>query len=71
MNGSLDDHENEFKRSKKVQEKIDKIIMKKTNITKQMLNKWYKEGDKFIDYEDALKLGLIEPDEEEEKNEEE
>ena len=71
MNVSLDDHENEFKRSKKVQEKIDKIIMKKTNITKQMLNKWYKEGDKFIDYEDALKLGLIEPDEEEEENEEE
>ena len=71
MNGSLDDHESEFKRSKKVQEKIDKIIIKKTNITKQMLNKFYKEGDKFIDYEEALKLGLIEPDEKEEENEEE
>ena len=66
MNGSLDDHESEFKRSKKVQEKIDKIIIKKTNITKQMLNKFYREGDKFIDYDEALELGLIEPEEEEE-----
>ena len=66
MNGSLDDHESEFKRSKKVQEKIDKIIMKKTNITKKMLNKWYASGDKFIDYDEALELGLIEPEEEEE-----
>ena len=66
MNGSLDDHESEFKRSKKVQEKIDEIIMKKTNITKKMLNKFYREGDKFIDYDEALELGLIEPEEEEE-----
>ena len=39
--------------------------MKKTNITKKMLNKWYASGDKFIDYDEALELGLIEPDEEE------
>ena len=70
MNGSLDDHESEFKRSKTLQEKIDKIIMKKTNITKKMLNKWYASGDRFIDYDEALELGLIEPDKEEEENEE-
>ena len=31
-----------------------------------MLNKWYAIGDKFIDYDEALELGLIEPEEEEE-----
>ena len=35
-----------------------------------MLNKFYREGDKFIDYDEALELGLIEPEEEEEENQE-
>lgn len=52
-------HERELKRTKKMQDKINKIIMMKTPLTKKQLNKFYKEGDKFIDREEALKLGLI------------
>lgn len=57
--GSPDDHEKELKRTKQMQTKIDNIIMEKTPISKKQLNKWYKEGDHFIDREEALKLGLL------------
>ena len=53
---NLSGHEQELKRTKKIQEKIDKIIMAKTGLTKKILNKWYKEGDHFIDKDEALKL---------------
>lgn len=58
-------HERELKRTKKMQDKINKIIMMKTHLTKKQLNKWYKEGDKFIDKEEARKLGLIAEEEDE------
>lgn len=63
-------HERELKRTKKMQDKINKIIMMKTPLTKKQLNKWYKEGDKFIDKEEALKLGLIVEEDEGEDGEE-
>lgn len=65
-NSNLLEHEKELKRTKKMQEKIDKVIMEKTGIKKQQLNKWYKNGDTFLDYEDCLKLGLLTLEEDEE-----
>ena len=59
MNGFIQNHEQELKRTKVVQKKLDKIITSNTPITQKQLNKWYREGDRFIDYEDALKLGLL------------
>lgn len=57
--GSLKDHEDELKRSKKLQKRIDKVITTKSNLTQNQLNKLYKKGDAFLDYEDCLKLGII------------
>lgn len=62
-------HQRELKRTKKMQDKINKIIMMKTPINKKQLCKFYKEGDKFIDREEALKLGLIVEDEDEKEDE--
>ena len=68
-NGTPDDHEKELKRTKKLQDKLDKIICEKTGLTKRTLNNWYKKnGDKFIDKEEAMKLGILTVyDDEEEK----
>mgnify|MGYP003291542265 CR=1 FL=1 len=57
--GSLKDHEDELKRSKKLQKRIDKVITTKSNLNQYQLNKLYKKGDAFLDYEDCLKLGII------------
>lgn len=57
--GSLKDHEDELKRSKKLQKRIDKVITTKSNLSQYQLNKLYKKGDAFLDYEDCLKLGII------------
>ena len=60
MNGFVFDHDCELRRSKKIQAKIDNIITSHTPLTQKQLNKWYRTGyDKFIDYEEANKLGLI------------
>lgn len=66
--GNPEDHDFELKRTKRMQKKINKIICEKTPLTEQQLNKWYKKGDKFIDYDEAMELGLltIKEDEEEE-----
>ena len=64
--GSLQDHENELKRSKTIQKRIDKIITSHSDLTQQQLNKLYKKGDCFLDYDDCLKLGIIKEEEEEE-----
>lgn len=57
--GSLKDHEDELKRSKKLQKRIDKVITTHSNISSELLRKLYKRGDAFLDYEDCLKLGII------------
>lgn len=57
--GSLKDHEDELKRSKKLQKRIDKVITTHSNISPELLRKLYKRGDAFLDYEDCLKLGII------------
>ena len=62
---NLSGHEQELKRTKKLQEKIDRIIMEKTGLTKKILNKWYKEGDHFIDKDEALKLNILTPEDDE------
>lgn len=59
INGLIQNHEQELKRTKKIQKKLDRVIMANTPITQQQLNKWYKKSDVFLDYEDALKLGLL------------
>lgn len=67
MNGFVHEHEQELKRSQKIQRKIDNIITSHTPLTQKQLNKWYRNGDRFIDYEEALKLKLITIEEEDEK----
>lgn len=62
---NLSGHEQELKRTKKMQEKIDRIIMEKTGLTKKILNKWYREGDHFIDKDEALKLNILTPEDDE------
>lgn len=65
INGNLSDHTQELKRTQKLQKKIDKLITEHSPITQRQLRKWYKdEGDKFIDYEEAMKLGLLTVEEE-------
>ena len=60
INGLIQNHEQELKRTKKVQKKLDRVITANTPITQQQLNKWYKKGaDVFMDREEALKLGLL------------
>lgn len=67
LNSNILNHDIELKRNKKLQEKIDKIICEKTSLSKATLKKWYKKDkDKFIDYEEALELGILTIDEEEE-----
>lgn len=65
MNGFIQEHEEELRRSRKIQNKIDKIITTHTPLTQKQLNKWYRAGyDKFIDKDEALKLGLLTVEEE-------
>lgn len=65
MNGFIQEHEEELRRSKKIQNKIDNIITTHTPLTQKQLNKWYRAGyDKFIDRDEALKLGLLTVEEE-------
>lgn len=60
INAPLSDHEMELKRSRKIQKELDRIIIEKSNITNKQLNNWYnKEGDKFIDRKEAMKLGIL------------
>lgn len=60
MNGFINEHEQEYRRSVKIQKKIDEIIKTHTPLTQKQLNKWYKAGyDKFIDREEAEELGLL------------
>ena len=48
-----------------MQNKIDRIITTHTPLTQKQLNKWYRTGyDKFIDRDEALKLGLLTVEEE-------
>lgn len=63
--GSLKDHEDELKRSKKLQKRIDKVITTKSNLSQYQLNKLYKKGDAFLGYEDCLKLGIISEEDDE------
>lgn len=68
MNGFIHEHEQEYRRSVKIQKKIDKIITTHTPLTQEQLDEWYKTGyDKFIDYDEAKELGLITVEEEEDK----
>ena len=67
VHSCLSDNKRELKRSEKMQKKINKIITEHSPITEKQLNKWYKEdGDKFLDYNDLLELGVIEKDKDEE-----
>lgn len=68
MNENLAGHERELKRSQKIQKKIDKLITTHSSLTQKQLNKFYKNGDTFLNYEDCLKLNLITIEKEEEKN---
>jgi ATP-dependent protease ClpP protease subunit len=66
INENLAGHQEELKRTKAIQKKLDKVITEKTGLTQNQLNKWYKSNkDIFIDYEEAIKLGIITVDEEE------
>ena len=68
VHSCLSDHKRELKRSEKMQKKINKIITEHSPITEKQLNKWYKEdGDKFLDYDDLLELGVIEKDKDEDE----
>lgn len=62
---NLSGHEQELKRTKRLQAKIDNIIMEKTGLSKKTLNKWYKEGDHFIDKDEAIKLNILTPEDDE------
>lgn len=44
--------------SKRIQKKLDEIVINKTKITKEMLNQ-YKKEDWWMLYEEALELGVI------------
>lgn len=56
---NLSGHKRELERIKKCQEKVNKIIMEKTGLTEKQLNKWYKDGDHYIDREEALELNIL------------
>lgn len=67
--GQIPDHEFELKRSKKAMKKINKIITKKSPLTEKQLKLWYAKGDKFLDYDECMKLNLLTiTDEEDEEN---
>ena len=55
---NLESHRQTLKDSDKIQKKLDEMIMKKTNITKQQLSK-HKNDDWIIDNDLALKLGVV------------
>jgi ATP-dependent protease ClpP protease subunit len=60
INNNLIGHEQELKRTKAIQRKLDKVITEKTGLTQNQLNKWYKSNkDIFIDKEEAMKLGIL------------
>ena len=69
INQNLTGHERELKRSQKIQKKIDKLITTHSPLTQKQLNKFYKNGDTFLDYEDCLKLDLITIEEKDGENE--
>lgn len=73
INHNLAGHQEELQRSKKIQKKIDDLITSHSPLTQRQLNKFYKNGDTFLDYEDCLRLRLItiEEENEDEGNEEE
>ena len=60
-NGQLKDHSAELKYTKKLQDRIDRMMIENTNgkITKRMLNKWYSQGDVYFFKEDLEKLGIL------------
>lgn len=67
INENLTGHQEELKRTNAIQKKLDKVITEKTRLTQNQLNKWRKSNkDIFIDYEEAMKLGILTIDEEEE-----
>ena len=58
--GKITEMETEMLQDKKMQRKIERIIVSKTNITKQQLNKHNKEKhDWFLTPKKALKLGIV------------
>jgi ATP-dependent protease ClpP protease subunit len=60
INENLTGHQEELKRTKAIQKKMDKVITEKTGLTQNQLNKWYKSNkDIFIDKEEAMKLGIL------------
>lgn len=56
----LSDWNLETHRMDKIQKALDKLVTDNTNITQDMLDK-YKGKDWYIDYDEALELGIIEP----------
>jgi ATP-dependent protease ClpP protease subunit len=70
-NNNLSGHEKELKYTKKLQDRIDRMIIENTDgkITKRMLNKWYNFGDTYFFKEDLEKLGILTVEEEEKENE--
>lgn len=69
INSTLSDHVVELKRSQYIQDIIDGILCEKTPLTKKLLKKWYKEGDKFLNKKECEKLGLLTVENEKEENE--
>jgi ATP-dependent protease ClpP protease subunit len=57
----LSDWNLETHRMDKIQKALDKLVTDNTNITQDMLDK-YKGKDWYIDYDEALELGIIEPE---------
>lgn len=64
VHSSLKDHKAELVYTEKLQKRLNKLIAKNTPITEKMLNKWYKEGDTFLFYEDCEELGILTTEEE-------
>lgn len=62
----LSDWNLETHRMDKIQKALDKLVTDNTNITQDMLDK-YKGKDWYIDYDEALELGIIEESTEEER----
>ena len=57
----LSDWNLETHRMDKIQKALDKLVTDNTNITQDMLDK-YKGKDWYIDYDEAMELGIIEPE---------
>lgn len=58
MVDKLRDQESYLKFSKKLQKKLDKIIANNTGVTLKTLDEWKKGPDKWMDAEEAVKLGI-------------